>query len=369
MGCHLIVKGKNMASFDEQIILRYLEGTATEEELRQLEAWIGEDEQNRSYFYRISDLYHAGEIRPGTFMKEKVVPIAGRSTGRSGLSRQLKEILKLAAVVVITAGVMWGIYGSLQKRAGAERRSEVISVPAGSVATVLLPDSTKVWLNAESSLTYDPLTFGKRSRDVYLTGEAYFDVTHRDRKIFTVNTSKIRITVYGTRFNVKAYPEDATIETTLEEGKIELTKISASKRVKTRPVILTPDQRAVLVKNEGRLLLSDVITTEPGDEEGTREISVKSGKILVADKVDTEVYTSWKDGRLIIRGEPLEHLAKKLERRYDVQIVFRDNDSKALRFTGILENETLEQVLFAIRLTSPIRYTIDHKTVYLEKIK
>jgi ferric-dicitrate binding protein FerR (iron transport regulator) len=234
----------------------------------------------------------------------------------------------------------------------------------------MLPDSTKVWLNAESSLKWYPAKFGKGSRDVFLTGEAYFDVTKRGKKHFAVNTSKIRILVYGTRFNVKAYPEDATIETTLEEGKIELTKIKNGAVVsRSKPVILQPDQRAVLVKNEGRLLLSDVITTEPGDEEGGKEISVKSGKILVADKVDTEVYTSWKDGRLIIRGEPLEHLAKKLERRYDVHIIFKDNTSRSLRFTGILENETLEQVLFAIQLTSPIRYTIDHKNVYLEKIR
>jgi ferric-dicitrate binding protein FerR (iron transport regulator) len=358
-----------MTSFDEHIILRYLEGSATEEELRTLERWIGEDELNRIRFYRLSDLYHAGELQKKVREDKRVLPLRKGAYRRTGLSRGMKEFIRIAAAVVITAGMTWGAYSYLQQRVTAEQRAEVISVPAGSVATVLLPDSTKVWLNAESTLTYDPEKFGKRSRDVQLTGEAYFDVTRRGRKAFTVNTSKIRITVYGTRFNVKAYPEDATIETTLEEGKIELTRIAAGKKTKTRPVILQPDQRAVLVKNEGRLLLSDVITTAPGDKEGNREISVKSGKLLVADKVDTEVYTSWKDGRLIIRGEPLEHLAKKLERRYDVQIIFRDNDSKALRFTGILENETLEQVLFAIRLTSPIRYTIDHKTVYLEKIR
>jgi ferric-dicitrate binding protein FerR (iron transport regulator) len=353
-----------MTSFDEHIILWYLAGTATEEELGQLERWIDAEEEHRRYFYHLSDLYHAGalpkEIPSG---RETPTPAADRSFR---ISRRMKEFLKIAAAVVITAGVSWGIYGSLFQRGDTDSGREVIRVPAGSVATVLLPDSTRVWLNAESSLTYDPKLFGKDSRDVWLTGEAYFDVTRR-KKVFTVNTTKIRITVHGTRFNVKAYPEDATIETTLEEGKIQLTRISENKEIKSRSVVLEPDQRAVLVKNEGRLLLSDVITTEPGDAEGSREISVKSGKILVADKVDTEVYTSWKDGRLIIRGEPLGHLAKKLERRYDVHIIFRNEEVKTLRFTGILENETLEQVLYAIHLTSPIHYTIDHKTVYLDK--
>ncbi len=352
-----------MNSFDELIILRYLEKEATAEEIRQLEAWIIKSEENRRYFTRISDLYHSGEIRSA----EKAVPENIRQPEKR--FGRLREVWRIAAAVVITAGISWGAFALLQNKTPQET-SQVIRVPAGSMATVVLPDSTKIWLNAESSLTYDPAGFGKRSRDVFLTGEAYFDVTHNRKKRFTVHTSTIEIKVFGTRFNVKAYPEDATVETTLEEGSIELEKISGGKPVKgTHPVFLKPDQRAVLVKNEGRLLLSDVIPPDKGGEEGSKEISVKSGKILVADKVDTRVYTSWKDGQLIIRGEPLAHLAKKLERRYDVHIVFRDNEAGSLRFTGILENETLEQVLYAIRLTSPIRYTIDHKTVYLEKIK
>ncbi len=359
-----------MKSFDEQIILRYLEGKASEEEILQMEEWIGSSQEHRDHFYRISDLYHSGEVlTEGRSGIRKMYPVTPARKEGAGLPRRVREVIRIAAVVVVTAGITWGVFGLHQNRSLRRQSVQVIRVPAGSVATVLLPDSTKVWLNAESSLTYDPAVFGKKSRDVTLTGEAYFDVTHNRKKQFVVNASTIRIRVFGTRFNVKAYPEDATVETTLEEGKIELEKISGKKAAgKTPPVILKPEQRAVLVKNEGRLLLSDVIPPEKPGDDGSREISVKSGKILVADKVDTRVYTSWKDGRLIIRGEPLEHLAKKLERRYDVHIVFRDNEAGSLRFTGILENETLEQVLYAIQLTSPIRYTIDHKTVYLEKI-
>jgi ferric-dicitrate binding protein FerR (iron transport regulator) len=95
---------------------------------------------------------------------------------------------------------------------------------------------------------------------------------------------------------------------------------------------------------------------------------VVPGNIFIADSVKTEIYTAWKDGRLIIEDEPLEELAVKLERKFDVRIEFKNDKIRDYKFTGILENETLEQVLYAMQLSSHIKYRIDKKTVYLESL-
>ncbi len=356
-----------MDRFDEHIILRYLQKKASEEEVTLLEQWIAERKENRESFNRLADLYHASEATDPAKKEEAKRKWLERYSGRNQ-NRGLREVWKIAAVIVLSAGLTWLGMHYLQNEKVDKNALARIHTPAGSVTQVTLPDGTRVWLNAESSLTYHPAVFGRRSREVSLTGEAYFDVVKNKKVKFVVNTSRVRIRVYGTRFNVKAYPEDATIETTLEEGRIALTKTGKKRGEKERGIILKPQERAVFVKNEGRLLLSDVLPDQAGSGEGKDEVlTVKSGNILVADKVDTEVYTSWKEGRLIIRGEPLDHLAKKLERRYDVHFIFRDNASKSIRFTGTLEDETLEQVLYAIGLTAPVKYTIDHKNVYLEK--
>ncbi len=350
----------------EHIIVRYLAGEATREELEKLEAWVDASEENRRQLDEMSDLYHAARLASGRGEQHR--PPFGEKVpaGRNRRHSLVAGLWRYAAVAVIAAAL--GGYLSYVFPGGVASE-EVLHVPAGSVVSLTLPDSTRVWVNAESSLRWDARRFGRGGRKVFLTGEAYFDVTHKRGARFEVVTPDVTVRVYGTRFNVKAYPEDATVETTLEEGKIELLRNTHGRESAGKPIVLKPAQRAVLVKKEGRLLLSDVVTVTSPQKGMPEEITVRSGNILVADSVDTEVYTSWKEGRLIIRSEPLEHLAKKLERRYDVRIIFRDEEARDIRFTGVLENETLEQVLLAIQLTSPIRYTIDHKTVYLEKIR
>ena len=188
-----------------------------------------------------------------------------------------------------------------------------VSIPYGKRSEITLAEGTRIWLNAGSSLSY-PLHFSRNRREVYLSGEAFFEVTSDDAKPFYVITNDMKIRVTGTRFNVTSYHNDAFTQAVLVEGKIEASK----NRLLGRAVALSPGERVVYDREE---------------------------KILQKDKVDVALYSSWVNGYLIIDNEPVEEIFKKLERYYNQKIVV-DVLNDHPRFTGKLNlADDLEKVL------------------------
>jgi transmembrane sensor len=171
--------------------------------------------------------------------------------------------------------------------------------------------------------------------------EAFFNVSKDPDHPFTVNAGEMIIKAYGTQFNVKAYPEEKEVEATLVEG-------SVSVEIKDKPTnktMLKPNDQAIYFKP----------TTE------------RSENFLVTKGIDPSLYTLWINDRLQIKGETLEDLAVMLERKYDVTIHFDDNSLRDLRFTGIIENETIEQILELIKISSNVDYRIDGRKILLSK--
>ncbi len=181
-----------------------------------------------------------------------------------------------------------------------------LRIPRGGEYQLVLPDGSRVWLNSESEISYT-VPFSKSERHVDLTGEAYFEVAHDENKPFVVATSSQTIHVLGTHFNVSAYSEDKTIVTTLVEGKVRVDYENAKHN-------------------------TDFTLLEPNDQ------LTLDAETLTADlsKVDTHVYTAWKDGRFVFRGEPLESLLIKVSRWYDVEVIIKNESLKDIRFTGDL---------------------------------
>lgn len=236
-------------------------------------------------------------------------------------------------------------------------------IPYGSRSQAVLPDGSKVWLNAGSKLKYNS-QFGHDNRNISLEGEAYFDVTKDNNLPFIVNTSELTIKVLGTAFNVKAYPDENFIETTVERGIVQV----------MGDVINTQNQNNIILKANQKLLYSKNSVLEEDSNiknvnKATPEsvINDETEATLHVDHVSTKKYTSWKDNRWIIEREELQSLTVKLERRYNVSIIISDENLKHYIFSGVLENETLEQVLEAIKLTAPIVYKIDQKQVILSR--
>lgn len=241
---------------------------------------------------------------------------------RSYQLQWMKTALKYAAIVVMAF-----IAGNLLKptlTVDKEIRYSEITVPFGQMSQIKLSDGTKIWLNSGTTLRY-PERFAENSRSVSIEGEAYFEVAKMAQKPFTVNTTEMNIEVLGTSFNLSSYKEDATTKVTLVEGKVAV-RDNTGKTIAQ----LIPGQMAVKNKKNNTLDISNV---------------------------ETSFYAAWIAGKIYFDDEPLDQIAVKLERWFNVEITFADEKLKSHKFTGtILKNKPVDQIMQALQLLSPIRF-------------
>ncbi|HWB27936.1 MAG TPA: FecR domain-containing protein [Chitinophagaceae bacterium] len=283
------------------------------------------------------------------------------------LRRKRRVIIKVIMYTCLTGAVAGGTW-LLFKRdktetgniAGAEqhRYSQVIATQNGSRTRTMLPDGTTVWLNAGSKISYDS-DFAGATRDVKLEGEAYFDVTKNPLRPFIVHTAGIDIKVLGTVFNVRSYPEDKTVETTLIRGLVQVTRDDNPQQ---KPVILHPNEKLIIEKG----------IDKPGNQAATQHINAKPEfKLDRLDSLSNEegrLETAWVYNRLEFRGDDFETLAAKLERWYNVSIVFEDEKVKELTFNGSFEKETVEQAFVALKTAAPFNYAIHGHEIKIKSI-
>lgn len=209
------------------------------------------------------------------------------------------------------------------------------STSNGEIRHVTLPDSSEVILNAGSVLIC-PERFGSKGREVYLSGEAVFDVTGNPERTFIVKTSNINIKVHGTRFNVSAYNDSRLVSATLCRG-----SVTAMNNGGGTAVTLVPGQKYTLDKESGRTSVTEV---------------------------NTEEDTAWMDGDLCFRSESLHNIVKTIERRYGVRVYVTtskyDNDNITAKF---VHGETLEELMTALcKVTPGMSYRIINSNIYIK---
>lgn len=215
-----------------------------------------------------------------------------------------------------------------------ELRLNRLSVPKGCDFSLTLADGTVIRLNADSRLQY-PSEFSGDSRIVYLEGEAFFNVAKDKTKPFIVKTKKLDVEVTGTSFNVMAYPSEASIQTTLVQGGVN---------------ILTKDGRAC------KLLAGEqcVVDTASGE--------------FVVNQVNVASFVSWIDGQFFFDNESMESLMRKIARWYDVEVIFENEELKSELFYGtIIRSDEITEVLDILVLTKTMHYEIKDRTVYIRK--
>jgi len=312
---------------DYSIINKYLAGEASEAEVKELFSWIESSPENREEFIQYKKIWvltSRAETHQNTSWNPEFV-----NSAKSGQLRQLVTYTKYAAAVVIFLGL-----GMLLQYFAGQKNSTVytyladtqIEVPKGQMSSVILPDGTKVQLNSGSKLVYAS-GFNSGERTVNLEGEAFFNVSKDKKHSFIIKTKSLDFKVYGTSFNVQAYPEDSEINTTLVEGSLGV-------------VGKTGNEMARLV---------------PGENANFKEES----KELVVTNVDLELYTSWKDGMVTFRNEKLKDIARKIERWYNVQIVINNPKLADELYMGtIMKNKPIDQLLEVFKLTSSLNYRI-----------
>jgi len=345
---------ENSNPSQEDKIIKVLLNEATREEVDSLEAWMQENPDHRDKFLALQNTWNTIEVERLVTAQTEAADwneIATRSSiiesrPTAKLRSMVTTLAKMAAVLLI--GTVGYFLPSFFSNPNSQEAFNVITAPSGSRTEILLPDQSKVWLNAGSKLRY-PASFMKNQREVYLQGEAFFEVEHDQNRKFLVKTDDITIKVYGTSFNVKCYPGEPTIETTLVEGKISITKNSGDGTDKQKEIVLKPNQQAVWYSGESS--------------------AVSPGSIVVRSEINPGLYTSWREGELIIQSESLQDLAGKLERRYGVKIIFKNDEAKSFKFTGTIKNESIEQVLSVIKLASDIDFEISENIVTIKSKK
>lgn len=245
-----------------------------------------------------------------------------------------------------------------------EKHFNEINVKLGTKTKVQLPDGSHVWVNSDSKLTYAE-TFHGPTRDIYLEGEAYFDVVKDPKHPFIVHTSGIDIKVLGTAFNVKAYKTEPTIEATLVHGLIEVTKTNQPEASK---ILLHPHEKLIFDKkaNEQSVIKPGMNAAESAiaqDKTTPPSITITPLSKTVADSALIE--TSWVYNRLSFEEEKFEDLAKKIERWFNVEITINNNKIRSYRSTGSFENETVDEALKELQYLVPFNYQINGRNIVI----
>jgi transmembrane sensor len=362
---------------DNQLFLlltaRKLSGEASEQDLKELEKFFDKDDLFRKKYELLkahwdnknsisTDIDAALQkimlqIKNQKNTNKEVNPIVTFHK-KSGVIKFLLRLSKVAAILILCLAGAYFIYqkttpDSFGKIASKET-FQIQQTPKGGKSTITLSDGTKVILNAETRLKF-PQKFSGVTREVYLTGEAFFNVTHNAKMPFIIHTDKMNIKVLGTEFNVKSYPSDSTSETTLIHGLIEVT-------LKGRP-----DDRIILKPKE-KLIVSNSSTEKTSSEIKTNS-QINSVKLLISNlhyisKLDSAVVeTSWVDNKLVFQDESFGNLAADMSRKYDVNIQFSNDAIKDYRFTGIFEKETITEALNALQLTEKFNYKVEGTNV------
>jgi ferric-dicitrate binding protein FerR (iron transport regulator) len=346
------------------LILDHFNGTLTSEGEVELKKWIGSSDENKAYFVRtIAYLETTAFMRNHQWypsdkawqkLKKKINPALSRR-------KFIFEFSKIAAVFILAflLGYLFLYLRNEQAENKEAHRFVITEVPYGSKSVISLPDGSRVWINAGSKITYS-IDFNKKDRNVALEGEAYFDIVTDRKRPFFVESSGIKVKATGTQFNVRAYLDEEFIETTLVEGEISVMKAVVDNE---KEIVLHPNQKLTIYKDKVSL------STKPSKEKQSSQHGPRTEKKLQVKKIElesnvsTEVYTSWKDKEWVIYKEKLGTLARKLERRYNVQIFFNDDFVEDFSYTGTLQDENLKEVLDVMSLTSPICYKLEDKTV------
>ena len=264
----------------------------------------------------------------------------------------------LAAACVAALMVLGGFYffnrnhtkGDKNNIAASGNQNEMIT-QKGAKSKVVLTDGTVVFLNADSKLSYGK-DFNTQEREVTLSGEGFFDVTHDENRPFIIHTEKADIKVLGTAFNVKNYPKDVYMETSLLRGKIEVTlKDEAGKKI-----ILNPSEK--LIVSKANLLANNKMMKS--DQRNLLSVT----HITMKDSVAVETF--WMHNKVAYINKPLHEITAELERLFNVNVVYKSENTKNYRYTIYAEDYDLKEVMQVLKLSGKINYTINKNEVIIE---
>ena len=316
-----------------ELITDYLSGNISDSELKQLNDWIHESPKNKTEFFQMYEIWFsaAGARKLKSFDKETAyrkfkIRKSLTSDKRKNITFFAKYIKQTAAAAIIVTLIGSASYWLVHQDIVGMIAKTTIETPIGLSKKIYLPDSTAVWLKPSSKISYSKI-FGTFNRQVVLEGEAFFDVKKKKNIAFRVETDKLTVKVLGTKFNVRNYNEDETINVALLEGSVKLSILNSN----NEDIVLTPSHVAKYTK------LSNVVKVFPAN---------------------VKLISQWRDGILYFDDEKLSNICLDLERIYNVNISISNDSLSNSRFFGSFncKNQNINEVLDIIAATNRIKY-------------
>ena len=326
-----------MRNLSEEIINRYLTGQCSEEELIKVNAWISESDENARQLFRMEEIYHLGkfdhyadEQRMANAEKRLYKQLSQEKKKKDKvlhMHRWMRYAAILAVALLMGGGAGYWFYNR------PEHQMLVAVANEGIVKEVVLPDGTKVWLNNAAMLKY-PREFSEKERNVYLDGEAYFEVTKNKAKPFIVQSEAMQVRVLGTTFNFKSSKACKSAEATLIEGEIEVKGNNEEGMI-----ILAPGQKAELNRESKRLTVK---------------------------QVDARMDAVWHNNLIPFEKADIYSIAKTLERFYNVKIILSPDITINNTYSGVLKRkDSINSVLKSLKNSIPIDYKIVGNSIFI----
>lgn len=331
------------------LVSRELSGEATPEEMAELKNSLkGSDLLMKKYsVFQKMRMQQEKDKQPDVEQALKKVrkQINEEDSGKwgknkEGNNRKLTSLLRLTGIAAALIGfvIIIVVYATVKEKSGLVHPSgELLSVKSSSLvekqnvkgtrSSIILSDGSKVWLNADSKLEYTA-HFEGNTREVCLSGEAFFEVAKNPQKPFIIHLAKGVIRVLGTSFNVRAYDNEKVVETSVATGKVAfIPKYDSRKKGDT--IFITPNNKVSFQFEKESVSVVPTIVTE--------------------DK-------AWTEGKLIFKARTLEEIAIDLGRAFDKKVVFLDDNAKGFVFTGSFQNNSLEEILYYLSLSKSNRF-------------
>ncbi len=367
---------KDIPEYIKVLLSGYLTNSLSNAEYEQLYNWLNQHDLNKDFFNKIKASWYLSDSISENNTEEylennwqslkNIIKTAEKPSRKPDfVKRHLKPFIRIAAMglILVAIGAGMAVF-YLYKNSEFQFAETEISAPLGSKSRVKLPDGSFVWLNAGSTIKYNNSFNRNKKREVWLEGEGFFKVKSNKNKPFIVNAGVLDIVALGTTFNVKAYPSEKQLVTTLVDGEI---RINGKKDKKDIALTMKPNQKVTIYKDQeefNKKQNKSIIKSTVQEKDKEQAIINNEETLVIVDNdVNTVLYTSWKDKRWIIESQRFGDLVVLIERRYNVKINLLSSELNNYLFSGTIENETLEQVLQILKLTIPLSYKLEKGTV------
>lgn len=331
----------------QELIGRTLAGEAGPEETKELDALLAADSDAMARYQLLQQFWNRHETPSQQHIEDALhnllrqlqlppVHTVVPADKPFHINRYWWRRLGAAAMVIVLVGIAYLYWVNTKKAPGLASLVEKHNA-RGTKSTITLTDGSKVWLNADSKLQY-PEVFSGNLREVYLNGEAFFEVTKNPSRPFIIHLANGTVRVLGTSFNIRAYDNEETVETSVSTGKVAFIPKYTTPAKKQDTIFITPNNKVRYSPSAHFIKLESTIAAE--------------------DK-------AWTEGKLTFKGITLQEIAIELERNFGKKVTFLDDAPKTYRLTGSFQNNSLEEIMYYLTQTKDFNYTITNSELLI----